>query len=62
MVLGLVTINYNAMAFVRLFDISGGMYYRSLYCLEVIEGCQPTKVSSLSLITKTLSLKIQSSI
>ena len=29
---------------------------------EVIEGCKPAKVLSLSLITKTLSVKIQSSI
>ena len=38
------------------------MYYRSLCCLEVIKGCKPAKVLSLSLITKTLSVKIQSSI
>ena len=37
-------------------------YYRSLCCLEVIKGCKPAKVLSLSLITKTLSVKIQSSI
>ena len=35
---------------------------RSSYCLVVIGGCKPAKVSSLSLITKTLRVKIQSSI
>ena len=38
------------------------MYYRSLCCLEVIKGCKPAKVLSLSLMTKTLSVKILSSI
>ena len=38
------------------------MYYRSFCCLEVIKGCKPAKALSLSLITKTLSVKIQSSI
>ena len=37
-------------------------YYRSLCCLVLIEGCKPAKVLSLSLITKTLRGKIQSSI
>ena len=38
------------------------MYYRSLCCLEVIKGYKPAKVLSLSLMTKTLSVKILSSI